>query len=443
MLFLSFLPLVFWFFTPLPLHQRFISHGAFSFSLTMQALGQALGLVGMAMFALNLVLGPRLRFLESLFGGMNRVYIVHHILGGVSFILLLVHPILLVAQYLGFGAIGLKSSYVLYIANPFCFAQFSLVNPECSYLFGVVALLLMILFLVLTFFIKLPYHTWKLTHKFLGFAFFFGALHALFVSSDVTRSPVLQYYMWFLAAIGFASIMYRTILGALLIPRREYVVDEVKQINPSIVEIVMHAKDGKPMSYTPGQFVFIGFPDTRGLEEVHPFSLTSSPGTDKLSIGVKALGDYTKQLNRIMPGSRAVIEGPFGRTSYVYYPCKEQIWIAGGIGVTPFLSMARSLTKESDYKVDMYYSAMSSEGAAWNEELCSIAATNPNFRLIPWYGVEKGYLSADAIAAESKNLLGKEIFVCGPPPMMRSIKSQFAKWQVPVSCVHSEEFSIH
>lgn len=441
-LLLSFLPFFIWMFTPLTLDKRFMSGGVWNFALTMQALGQALGLVGMAMFALNFVLSARLRFLESLFGGMNRVYIAHHILGGVSFILLLVHPLFLILQYIGMGAIGMKSAYVLYLVNPFCYAHFSLLNPECSYLFGVIALVLMILFLVLTFFIRLPYHIWKLTHKFLGLAFFFGALHALFVSSDVTQSQVLQYYLWFLVAIGFASIMYRTILGALLIPRREYVVDEVKQVDPHIVEIMMHAKDGRSMSFMPGQFVFIGFPDTKGLEEVHPFSLSSSPGTDKLSIGVKALGDYTKRLHQITPGSRAVIEGPFGRTSYVHYPRKEQIWIAGGIGVTPFLSMARSLTRESDYKVDMYYSASSAEDAAWSEELRAIAAGNPNFRLIPWYGTQKGYLTADIIAAESKNLLGKEIFVCGPPAMMNSIKSQFTKWRVPVNCVHSEEFSI-
>ncbi len=439
---LSFVPLLMWMLVPVSFSERFMRSGSWNFAITMQAIGQGLGLVGMAMFSLNFVLGARLRWLESMFGGMNNVYIAHHILGGLSFIFLLLHPLFLIIQYIGMGARGIRSTYTLYVANPHCLAHFSFVNPECSYLFGVIALGLMILFLVLTFFVKLPYHIWKSTHKFLGLAFFFGALHALFISSDVTRFAVLQYYMWFLVAIGFASIFYRTILGAFLVKRREYVVDEVKQVNPTIVEIVMHSKDGKPMNYTPGQFVFIGFPDSAGLEEVHPFSLSSSPNGEKLSIGVKGLGDYTKKLSQLTVGARAVIEGPFGRTSYAYYPCKEQIWIAGGIGVTPFLSMARSLKEESGYKVDMYYSAASLEDAAFNEELCSIATTNPNFRLIPWYGKEKGFLSADAIALESKNLLGKEIFVCGPPPMMKAIKAQFSKWKVPVSCVHSEEFSM-
>lgn len=440
---LSFIPLIIWMFTPYALEQRFMRGGQLNYSLTMQALGQALGLVGMAMFALNLVLGARLKWLEGIFGGMNKIYIAHHILGGLSFVLLLLHPLFLVAQYLQSGVIGIKNSYVLYVVNPHCLANFSFLNPECSYLWGVVALALMIIFLVITFFVKLPYNFWKLTHKFLGLAFFFGAMHVIFIPSDVTATRVLQLYMWFLVAIGFAGIFYRTILSSFFVATREFVVDEIRQVNPTIVEIIMHAKDGKPMKYKPGQFIFIGFPDSAGLKEVHPFSLSSSPSGDKLSIGVKGLGDFTKRLNELMPGARAIIEGPFGRTSYTYYPRKEQIWIAGGIGITPFLGMARSLVREDGYKVDLYYSAMSLEEAAFDAELRAIADTNPNFRLIPWYGKEKGFLSADAIAAESKGVLGKEVFLCGPPGMMAALKGQFSKWKVPVANVHSEEFSMN
>lgn len=440
---LSFVPLVIWMFTPYALEQRFFRGGKLNYGLTMQALGQALGLVGMAMFALNLTLGARLKTLESLFGGMNKIYIAHHILGGLSFVLLLLHPLFLIGQYLKSGAIGIKNSYVLYVANPHCFANFSLINPECSYLWGVVALVLLISFLFITFFVKLPYNFWKLTHKFLGLAFFFGAVHVLFVPSDVTAVRVLQYYMWFLVGIGTAGVLYRTVLGSFFVVTREFIVDEIKQVNPTIVEIIMHAKDGNPMKYTPGQFIFIGFPNNKGLEEVHPFSLSSSPTKDTLSIGVKGLGDYTKRLNELTPGSRAVIEGPFGRTSYRYYPRKEQIWIAGGIGITPFLGMARSLDPADGYKVDLYYSAMSLEEAAFDEELRAIASANPNFRLIQWYGKEKGFLSADAISAESQGVLGKEVFLCGPPGMMAALKGQFAKWKVPVANIHSEEFSMN
>ncbi len=441
---LSFIPLLIWMFTPYSLDQRFMRGGEFNYSLTMQALGQALGLVGMAMFALNLVMGARLKWLESIFGGMNKVYIVHHILGGLSFILLLLHPLFLVAQYLNSGALGMKNSFILFVANPRCLANIGLTNPECSYVYGVIALGLMILFLVLTFFVKLPYHIWKLTHKFLGLAFFFGALHVLFIPSDVTSVSVLKYYMFFLVACGFLAIFYRTVLNMFLVPTIEYVIDEVKSVNATIVEILMHPLlPNKRVRYKPGQFIFIGFSNSPGLEEVHPFSISSDPNSDTISIGVKGLGDYTSHLSELKIGDRAIVEGPFGRTSYVYYPEKQQIWIAGGIGVTPFLGMARSLTPDDGYKIDLYYSAATPEDAAFDAELSALSMQNPNFRLISWYGKEKGFLSADAVAKESGGVLGKEIFICGPPGMMHALKEQFAKWKVPVSRVHSEEFSIN
>lgn len=410
----------------------------------MTALGQALGLVGMAMFALNLVLAARLKWLEDIFGGMNKIYIAHHILGGTAFILLLLHPLFLIARYLTADGIALKNTLITYVANPACFADFSLLSPDCSTLFGTTGLLLMIVFLVITFFVKLPYPTWKLTHKFLGAAFFFASLHVLTIASDVTTVNALKYYMFALVAAGFLAVLYRTVLGFVVVPRMTYIIDEVKVVNETVSEIVMHPKDEKKcIRYTPGQFIFIGFPDIRGLGEVHPFSLSSQPEGVCISIGVKALGDYTRRLRELRSGMRAVIEGPFGRTSYAYYPRKSQIWIAGGIGITPFLGMARSLKQGDGYKVDLYYSVVERSEAAFLGELEQLSAQNPNLRLISWFSKERSFLTADAIVKESGGVLGKEIFLCGPPPMMKALKAQFGKWKVPVANIHSEEFSIN
>ena len=441
---LSFVPLIIWSIWPYSLDERFLRGGEFQYAMTMTAIGQMLGLVGMAMFALNLVLSARLKWLESIFGGMNKIYVVHHTLGGLAFILLLLHPLFLIARYLQADGGAIKSALMLYVLNPACIARFSLFSPDCSTMYAVVGLSLMILFLVITFFVKLPYPTWKLTHKFLGLAFFFASLHVLTIPSDVTTVTYLKYYIFFLVAAGFLGILYRTVLGFIIVPRVPYVIEEVRMVNKTINEIVMRPKNEKKrIHYIPGQFIFVGFPDISGLEEVHPFSLSSQPLGVSISIGVKALGDFTKRLRELRPGMRAVIEGPFGRTSYVYYPRKSQIWIAGGIGITPFLGMARSLKPSDGYNVDLFYSAVDRNEAAFLGELEQIAARNPNLRLIPWFSEEKSFLTAEAIVKESGGVLGKEIFLCGPPPMMKALREQFGKWKVPVANIHSEEFSIN
>jgi len=409
-------------------------------SRIMTSLGQVLGLVGLAMFSLNLVLGARWKWTEHFFGGMNRVYITHHILGGLAFTLLLLHPAALTLRYLVQGTAGIAAQLYLWPAG--CSAEGLLrVDPNCAVHYGILALGMMIVTLIVTFYVKLPYHIWKWTHKFLGLAFFLGALHAVTIPSDVAIDQFLRGYVWFLVSIGFIGILYRTILGFLVVPRLTYIVKEVRRQSPAIIEIVMEPK-GPAMQYRPGQFLFIRFPNHKGLREVHPFSISSSPLEGTLSIGIKALGDFTKVLLDVRPGEIAVIEGPFGRTSYTYLPNHKQVWVAGGIGITPFLGMARTLRPEEPYQIDLYYSLVDRNETAFVAELQALAATKPNFRFFPHYAKEVGYLTAEVIKKGSGPLSDKNIILCGPPPMMKGLKKQFADMHLNPQSIYSEEFSL-
>ncbi|HSE35001.1 MAG TPA: ferric reductase-like transmembrane domain-containing protein, partial [Candidatus Paceibacterota bacterium] len=237
----SVIPIVLWALA-YPLETRFVGAAwQTTFRLVTTSIGQMLGLAGMAMFALNLALAARVRWMEDLFGGMNKVYIAHHILGGLAFVLLLFHPLFLALKFLLSGGSGA--------------IQFFFFSSDPAVNYGIIALGLMILFLVLTFFVKLPYHIWKFTHKFLGAAFFFASLHVLLIASDVTMVKALKYYMFTLVVIGFAAIIYRTILGTLVVPRREYVVESVACVNDTITEVRLKHKEGTQMRFQPGQFI--------------------------------------------------------------------------------------------------------------------------------------------------------------------------------------------
>jgi predicted ferric reductase len=196
------------------------------------------------------------------------------------------------------------------------------------------------------------------------------------------------------------------------------------------------------MQYKPGQFLFINFPKHKGLKEVHPFSISSSPKDRDLSIGIKALGDYTKVLLDVKPGDIAHIEGPFGRTSYMYVPNTHQVWVAGGIGVTPFLGMARALSPSDPYQIDLYYSLVDRNETAFVAELQALAVQKPNFRFIPHYVKEAGFLTADVIKKQSGPLSEKNIILCGPPPMMKGLKKQFADMHLDPQTIYSEEFAL-
>lgn len=311
--------------------------------------------------------------------------------------------------------------------------------------FGTIAFFGMVVLLIITFYVKLPYRVWLLTHKFLGLAFFFAGLHTLFISSDVAMKGPLRFYMLTMCALGIVAFIYKTLMGNILIRRYRYYVDEVKIVGGNVTQLTLRPVKER-MSHLPGQFAFIRFLYS-GADKVttewHPFSISSAPGEEYIRLSVKALGDYTSALASLKQGAIAEIEGAYGKFSFTNYRNENQIWVAGGIGITPFLSMAKSLPEDNPYNIDLYYSVKSQSEFVDLGGLVEIAKKqNAKFRIIPFISDERGLLTADVIAEHSNGLKDKEIFICGPPPMMKALRKQLKQKGVMGSMVHSEEFAM-
>lgn len=399
-----------------------------SLSLVLTSIGQLSGLIGMVLFALVLVLETRAKFIDNIFYGINRAYTLHHNLGAVAFLLLLMHP----------AALALK--FLLISAG----AAFNLIiTSDWVLMAGEAALLLMMLLLILTFFVKLKYQVWKFSHKFLGLAFVIASLHVFFISSDISRSASLMAYMAVLILAGYWAILYRTVFPRFFVKKYNYVVDSIKQYSDSIIEISM-ALRGNKMEFKPGQFIFISFEDEAIGKEIHPFSLTSAPAEEKLRITAKESGDFTARLKILKSGTKVKIEGAFGRFSYLNFsPKHKQIWIAGGIGVSPFLSMARSLIPESNYEIDLYYCVNGRTELIFYDELKMISAKSGKFKILPFCSDENGRISGEFISKASEGSVGKEIFICGPSGMMAALRNQFVKLGVKNYNIHTEEFKMY
>ncbi|CAN5459779.1 FAD-binding oxidoreductase [soil metagenome] len=440
---LCLVPLYLW----LQIHPLSTIHGFVSIMLN---LGRVTGLIGMVMYALNLVYATRLRFLEKFFGGLNRVYIAHHLLGGLALIFLSFHPLFLALRYV---TTSLKQAALLLLPNGLTPGS-ALFNRQSIYhagvleqwaiFIGIIAFWGMVGLLLVTFFVKLPYRVWLFTHKFLGVAFFLAGLHVLFITSDTSNNPGMKYYMLTISAIGIVAYIYRTVVGRILIRQYEYRVESVKVVAGNVTQLEMQPMKSR-MMYKPGQFVFIRFrkTGTKLSREWHPFSISSGTKDGFLQLSVKGLGDYTNSLVGIKPGAIADIEGAYGRFTYTNIKNLNQIWVAGGIGITPFLSMARSLP-ENGFSIDLYYSVKtSSELIDWQDLYDIAILKNGNFRIVPFIGdKQEGHLGADFIENTSGGLKGKDIFMCGPPPMMQSLRKQFKEKGIPGTSLHTEEFAM-
>jgi predicted ferric reductase len=410
-------PLLFWALAR-PLAERFATPAS-----ALKSLANIAALVGTAAFAVALVLGSRLRVIERLFVGLDRMYRAHRSLGLIAVSLVALHALLLVL-----------SRALLSRVSPW-----TLLTPGAGWgiFVGVVALAGLLAGLALTLFARMRHETFVRVHRSLGVVFLLASVHVFVVSGTKAGSRPLTVYLALLTALALVAFAHRSLLGRLLIRRHRYRIEEVNRLAQDAVEIVL-AQEGDRLHFQPGQFVFVRFAELGG--EAHPFSITSAPDEAALRLVVKALGDHTKALLDLPPGGSAELEGPYGTFSHLALANSRQVWIAGGIGITPFLSMARSLDGTAR-EIDLYYCTEVADQAYFLQELFRVADRNPRVRVIPIRNVHLGRLSADDIQVASRDLPQKDILICGPPVMIRNLTRQLRARGVPRARIHYEDFS--
>ena len=422
-------PVLIWFLMR-PLSARF--GGAFQ---TFTSLGQLVSLVGFALMAMVIILAARLRFIERGMRGLNHVFINHHILGTTAFILLLAHPIFLTLAYLTFST---RSAALFLVPSLATWPQ----------ALGSLALLSIIGLLTITFYLSWCYEVWKFSHRFLALAFFLAFFHVAFISSDVSRNLFLRTYLLSLGGLALIAYGYRLLVEFGHFGKYYYAVTGVREVVPRVWEISL-APLSRPLAYEAGQFAFFDFTDPGLASESHPFSFVSLPDESEIKIATKALGDYTEKLAKLKVGTTVRLEGPYGafggkmsRSVESGLKSTDEIWVAGGIGITPFVSLAKSLLKNPGRRADLFYSVRNEGEAAYLSELEELARQIPNFRLISYFSDKSGLLTANQIEQRGGPLVGRCFYICGPAPMMSSLREQLRVKGVPTGNIKTERFAL-
>lgn len=399
--------------------------------LMLTLLGQFTGIVGAQLFAFALVLSARLRFMEFFFGGLDRLYVIHHRVGVIAFSLLAIHPIILAFRF-----IQDSIEDVMWYLMPF--------NNSPAREYGVYALLLMLTLLFLTFYGSVfSYPALKNAHRFMGGAFFLGTLHMFFIPSSMGSDIVLKVSCLGLALIGCLAFTYRTLLGKFLVSRYPYSVSAVADLGQGVTEITLSPRK-KVLHHMPGQFAMLSFLGSKVVpNEEHPFTISSSRDNGDVRFSIKALGDYTGLLPGLTIGTKALLEGPFGEFTYSH-GSKKQIWIAGGIGVTPFVSMAEDLLAQDaiDYTIDFYYSVRSEKDGAYKNLFDSLAKKHKGFIFHFMPSDTSGYVTGEGVAKDISDAPTRDIFICGPPGMMAALTASLVASHIPVRKIHTERFAL-
>jgi predicted ferric reductase len=277
-------------------------------------------------------------------------------------------------------------------------------------------------------------------HKITGFSVIFAFLHMLLIPSDISVNLPLRFWMLSLGVLALIGWAYKLLLYNRIAFKSEYSIVEVAR-DESVLKITMVATKNQ-IRVNPGQFAFFSFRSAVKAitKEAHPFTILNAEG-NTLTLAVKYLGDFTYRLQQLVVGDKVKVAGPHGSfgESYLNSP-KDAVWIAGGIGVTPFVNLVTYAQLQRFEKPTIFYYTTKEEDKTFHPSLMQQVATLP----ISYHYVsseKQGRLMPEKIVAGlTKAPQLYDYFICGPKSLLVSTVQYLQKIGINSSQIHVEDF---
>ena len=387
-----------------------------------QYAGEIIGSTNIILMAVSLFLSTRPKWAEPYFGGLDKMYVTHRHTSTAAFLLIFVH--ILTVPISAHWVLG---NYLAVIAAT-----------------GIVTLVLLSLAPRIPYLNRITggtYEGWKNLKKYIGIFFIIAYIHALTIADPLHAFIAINWVQIFFL-VGAASYLYTEMFGRFFKKYLPYTVEAVNHPNGSTTEVVLRAKNHPIQRQRAGQFLFVRFPGDRTLNESHPFTISRAPQEDVLRLTVKASGDFTRALlSHLQPGMDAIVEGAHGMFDYKTGG-QKQIWIAGGIGLTPFLSFLRDMEGNLKQDVELYYTVRHKEEALFLDEIESAAKKNSCLKVHVRFSATDGSLGMEEIIKNAGgNANDHHVYMCGPLAMVQAFEKKFLAWGVPAKNIHYEEFN--
>ncbi|QAU35075.1 ferric reductase-like transmembrane domain-containing protein [Janthinobacterium sp. 17J80-10] len=411
--------------------------GAMWWTLRQEALYLS-GVYAIALMSLAMMLATRPAWLERPLGGMDRVYRLHKWTGILAVAFAATHWLVEMSDDILKALVGRAGR-----VHGAEYTGLLETLRDAAKDMGEFAIYALLAMLVLTLWKRFPYQIWRHLHRVMPGLYLMLAFHAaLLAPTDYWTQP-----LGMLLALLFCGGVIASVLSlAGRIGRNRSVsgtVVAVKQSAADVTELTCRLGDAWK-GHQPGQFAFVTF---GRFEGAHPFTIASADRGDRtVTFQIKALGDFTRQLSHsLWPGQPVRIEGPYGRFALSRCdPRARQIWIAGGIGVTPFLAWLESLQADpaSAPAADLHYCTRDRESDPFVARLASLCATLPGMRLHV-HGQRQGeVLTAETLASRQDPKSRAEVWFCGPQGLADTLMSKLQRAWPGRLRLHQEAFEM-
>ena len=386
------------------------------FDFVIDKQGEFYATLMMRLISFNISLSCRFKYAENLFSGLDKVYVIHKYTGYLVLLLVILHSNLIsesMFQNTGFFSLAKE------IANPLMYALIGSILlsalPHIPFVKNI---------------LNIPYHIWKYTHYLMWLIFLVGVYHSVGVSSFTFSNPILSVYMYAVYSIGIYCLFYKLFIYKLFKTEYKYKILNIKRFTEEKIIEINLSPINENIKWIAGQFAFFKF-NQEGLEESHPFTISNSyneKGIVRLSM--KALGDWTQNLfEKLNENTDLEIEGPYGKFNSKKSKNNLEIWIAGGIGITPFISMLEDYKKENNLnkKIIFVWIVKSESEAVYKEEIEKDLPENIKFIL---HDTSKmGFFKFESLLSQindntstsSVNNNNTSVYICGSAPMREAI----------------------
>lgn len=402
------------------------------------SLGLIFGTLGLTGLVLQICMGGRLKFLEKGVG-LDKILRLHSINGRLTLLFIILHPALM------FGPALLQGESFIRVLNSF----------NIYHWFGIFALLLIIVTIILTIYqkkLKINYEYWKVIHKSGYGIIILGFVHSFFVGPDIAAKGLLFYWWIFLAGLASLAFVYRYGLRPWFLKNSLYKIIKIIKESSNVTSVYFKPVKGKIFSFYPGQFAFVKFNSEYLRSEEHHFTISSSPTRNEICFTIKESGDFTRRINKLRVGDTAKIEGPFGAFSNVGME-GPFIFIAGGIGITPIMSMLSFMREKSKKeKTILIYAARKKSDLVFYEELEKLRRGSKWFNAQYVLSAEeniprekrfhKGYISLHILRNYVFNFKSAKFFLVGPIHMMEAVKKILIHGEIDKRQIFSEKFAL-
>ena len=401
----------------------------------LSAAGQLTALLGTYAAIVQVVLMSRSPWLDQLFG-IDRIAGWHRWLGFATVVLICGHVVFTTAGYAVSNGHSLLSETSTFITT----YPYMLMAYVATALFIVIAVAS-----VRAARRRLSYDTWHFIHLFIYLAIALSFGHQLAVGTDFERDPAaITYWVTLYVVAALLVLSFRVLIPVRLTMRHRLRVDALAEESPGVISIYITGRDLAQLPMRAGQFFKFRFLAPGIWWRVHPFSLSAAPNGEYLRITVKQLGDFTKAVRSLRPGTPVIVEGPYGIFTSMRRRRPRALLIAGGIGITPLRALLEEMPQRKN-GIILLYRARSWHDVVFKDELDElvrarggevhyiIGRRGSDIHLYP--------LAPKQLRALAPDLRERDIFMCGPREMIEGVDQSLAALGVPAEQIHRERFA--